>query len=74
MGHILSTSNQMCSVWLIPHLTVGVEQELVGRKGNLGKTSNSVEVYFLPFQFLFNPYRKGDKDDNGWKSDKDVKG
>ena len=37
--------------WLI-----GVEQELVGRKGNLGETSNSVEVYFLPFQFLFNPY------------------
>ena len=35
-------------------LIVGVEQELVGRKGNLGETSNSVEVYFLPF--LFNPY------------------
>ena len=32
-----------------------VEQELVGRMGNLGETSNSVEVYFLPFQFLFNP-------------------
>ena len=31
------------------------EQELVRRKGNLGETSNSVEVYFLPFQFLFNP-------------------
>ena len=35
---------------------LGEQQELVGRKGNLGKTSNSVEVYFLPFQFLFNPY------------------
>ena len=23
--------------------------------GNLGETSNSVEVCFLPFQFLFNP-------------------
>ena len=34
-----------------------VEQQLVGRKGNLGETSNSVKVYFLPFQFLFNPYR-----------------
>ena len=38
------------------HLSsLGVEQELVGRKGNLGETSNSVEVYFLPFQLLFNP-------------------
>ena len=36
-------------------LSLGVEQELVERKGNLGETSNSVEVYFLPFQFLFNP-------------------
>ena len=37
-------------------IMIGVEQELVGRRGNLGETSNSVEVYFLPFQFLFNPY------------------
>ena len=36
-------------------IMIGVEQELVGRRGNLGETSNSVEVYFLPFQFLFNP-------------------
>ena len=37
-------------------IMIGVEQELVGRKGNLGETSNSVENCFLPFQFLFNPY------------------
>ena len=36
-------------------MRIGVEQELVGRKGNIGKTSNSVEVYFHPFQFLFKP-------------------
>ena len=35
---------------------LGVEQELVWRKGNLGKTSNSVELCFLPFQFLFQPW------------------
>ena len=38
------------------YLRLGDEQELVGRKGNLGKTSNSAKSLCSSNQFLFVPY------------------
>ena len=37
-------------------LILGDEQELVGRKGNLGKTTNSAKSFLSSNQFLLVPY------------------
>ena len=55
-GNTLFYTDRPICIWTqFALLFIEVEQELVGRKGNLGKTSNSVKVYFLLFQFLLFP-------------------
>ena len=41
---------------MVTNLVIGEQEELVGRKGNLGEILHSVKVYFLLFQFLLFPY------------------
>ena len=44
-----------CDLHVLSRFALGDEQELVGRKGNLGETSNSAKGLLSSNQFLFVP-------------------